>query len=301
LAQELGLIKSPIMVKVLAELVCLLLPSGAFPMNISRLHRLFPSAQSLCLAGVALMTTLTLGAADAFAQSPGPKPTISVPEFKNNTNSAGSPWWWWTGNTSRELADALSNELTSTGNFTVVERQKIGEVLSEQELAELGIVKAETGAKKGEMTGAQYIILGKVTSYEEGVAQESKGNNFGINLGIVNIGNNDRSSKQEAYVAIDLRVVDSTTGEVVYARTVEGRATDTAASSANSVSILGISTGSDNQSTKKAPVGKALRAGLIEITDYLSCVMVEKDGCLAEYDAKEKRRRSGTKDTLILD
>jgi len=151
------------------------------------------------------------------------------------------------------------------------------------------------------MTGARYIILGQVTSYEEGVSQESRGNNFGINLGIVNIGNNDRSTKQEAYVAIDLRVVDSTTGKVVHARTVEGRATDTAASSANSVSIFGISSGSDNQSTKKAPVGKALRAGLVEITDYLNCVMVAKDSCLAEYDAKEKRRRSNTKDTLILD
>ena len=249
------------------------------------------------LTGLALIGGAALGPVPAVAQSLSGNPTISVPAFKNTTNSS----WWWTGNTSKELADALSNELTATGNFTVVERQKLGAVLSEQELAELGIVKPETAAKKGEMTGAQYIILGKVTAYEEGVSQESGGNNFGINLGIVNIGNNERSSKQEAYVAIDLRVVDSTTGEVVHARTVEGRATDTSESSASSISVFGISTGSDSQSAKKAPVGKALRAGLIEITDYLSCVMVEQDSCLAEYDAKDKRRRANTKDTLILD
>jgi curli biogenesis system outer membrane secretion channel CsgG len=65
--------------------------------------------------------------------------------------------------------------------------------------------------------------------------------------------------------------------------------------------IFGISSGSDSQSAKKAPVGKALRAGLIELTDYLSCVMVEEDNRLAEYDAKDKRRRANTKDTLILD
>ena len=268
-----------------------------FSMKIQLLRLLSRSAQPLLLACVTAIGSVTIGNSTVLAQSTATNPTISVPEFKNTTNSS----WWWTGNTSKELADALSNELTATGNFTVVERQKIGEVLSEQELAELGIVKQETAAKQGEMTSAQYIILGKVTSYEEGVATESGGNNFGINLGIINIGNNDRSSKQEAYVAIDLRVVDSTTGEVVHARTVEGRATDTAESSANNVSIFGISSGSDNQSTQKAPVGKALRAGLIEITDYLNCVMVEKDSCLVEYSAKDQRRRSKTKDTLILE
>ena len=232
------------------------------------------------------------------AQAQG-KPTISVPEFKNETNMS---WWWWSGNTSRELADALSNELTSTGNFQVVERQNLGSVLSEQELAELGLTRPETSAQRGQLTGAQYIVLGRVTAYEEGVSSESGGNNFGLNLGLFSIGNSERQAKQEAYVAIDLRVVDSSTGEVVYARTVEGRATDTAASSANNVNILGIvNTGQDNQSTARAPVGKALRAGLVEITDYLSCVMVEQDNCIQEYQDKERRRREKTKDTLILE
>ncbi|AGF50827.1 sll1835 [Synechocystis sp. PCC 6803] len=232
------------------------------------------------------------------AQAQG-KPTISVPEFKNDTNMS---WWWWSGNTSRELADALSNELTSTGNFQVVERQNLGSVLSEQELAELGLTRPETSAQRGQLTGAQYIVLGRVTAYEEGVSSESGGNNFGLNLGLFSIGNSERQAKQEAYVAIDLRVVDSSTGEVVYARTVEGRATDTAASSANNVNILGIvNTGQDNQSTSRAPVGKALRAGLVEITDYLSCVMVEQDNCIQEYQDKDRQRRQKTKDTLILE
>lgn len=226
------------------------------------------------------------------------KPSISVPDFKNETN-----WWWWKSDTSRQLADALSNELNSTGKFTVVERQKLDAVLSEQELAELGLVKKETAAQKGELTGARYLVLGKVTSYEEGVAEESSGGSFGINLGIVNFGNSGRKSKQEAYVAIDLRVVDTTTGEVVYSRTVEGRAVDEAESTSNNVGFLGglINTGNDSQKVQKAPVGKALRAGIIEIANYLSCVMVEKDNCVSEYEAKEQRRRQNTLDSLELE
>ena len=38
---------------------------------------------------------------------------------------------------SKKLTDMLANELKSSGNFTLVERQSINKVLSEQELAEL--------------------------------------------------------------------------------------------------------------------------------------------------------------------
>lgn len=241
-----------------------------------------------------LIVNLSLGSSVALAME---KPTISVPEFKNETT-----WWWWQTATSRELADALSNELTSTGKFTVVERQKLETVISEQELAELGLVRKETAAKQGNLTGAKYIILGKVTSYEEGVYNESSGGNTGLNLGIISFGNSNNNAKQQAYVAIDLRVVDSTTGEVVYARSIEGRAEDESEGSASNMGILGIfNTGNNNQKTKKAPVGKALRAALIEITDYLGCVMVDKGNCVAEFAKKEKNRRNNTLDTLKLD
>ncbi|BAW95693.1 Curli production assembly/transport component CsgG subfamily protein [[Synechococcus] sp. NIES-970] len=251
--------------------------------------------RSTTLAVLAL--TLGLGSNEALAQV---QPTISVPEFKNETS--GSNWWWWNNSVSQELADALSNELTATGNFRVVERQNLGAVLSEQELAELGIVRPETGAQRGQVTGAQYIVLGQVTSYEEGVQEESTGLGIsGIRIGGFRIGGGGRGSSEEAYVAVDLRVVDSTTGEVVHARTVEGRATSTENSGGATASFAGINLGGDRTATNRAPVGQALRAALIEATDYLSCVMVEQDGCLATYQARDDRRRENTRSILDLD
>ena len=37
---------------------------------------------------------------------------------------------------------------------------------------------------------------------------------------------------------------------------------------------------------------------MIEISEYLNCVLYLKNSCIAEYDAKEQRRRDTTKDVL---
>ena len=68
----------------------------------------------------------------------------------------------------QDLSSALANELAATGELKVVERRQLDKVLSEQELAELGLVRkaSPTAAAKGQMTGARYIVLGTLTSYD---------------------------------------------------------------------------------------------------------------------------------------
>jgi curli biogenesis system outer membrane secretion channel CsgG len=225
------------------------------------------------------------------------KPTISVPSFKNETD-----WWWWRSETARELGDALSNELSATGKFKVVERQKLNEVLSEQELTDLGLVRKETGAKKGQLTGAQYVVLGRVTAFEEGVESDSSNVGIGgINIGGISLGGGGRKQSQKAYIAIDLRVVDTTSGEVMYSRTVEGRSTAESKGANAQVNLFGVGIGGGKEQTKRAPVGKALRAALIESTDYLSCVMVKQDACVQQYEATDAQRRETTKGVLELE
>ncbi|NBD32955.1 MAG: penicillin-binding protein activator LpoB [Cyanobacteria bacterium] len=260
-----------------------------------KLHFLKSLTRQTALPLITLSVSLSGSIIPAIAQEA--KPTISVPEFKNETN--GNLWWWNPG-TSRELADALMNELTSTGKFQVVERKKLGQVLSEQELAELGLVREGTEAQRGELTGAQYMILGQVTSYEEGISSESTGRRGGISIGPLRLGGGSRDNEQQSYVAIDLRVVDTTTAEVVYARTIEGRATSESSGASGNISISGVNFGQDSSQTNRAPVGKALRAALIEATDYLSCVMVEQGDCMAEFEAKEERRRDSAEGVLDL-
>ena len=229
----------------------------------------------LVLAGVA-------GTGSAFAASS--KPAIGVAEFKNESGAG-----WWRGGVGWELSGMLSNELSSTGSFRVLERNKLGNVLEEQNLAASGRVRAGTGAKMGQVTGADYLVFGTVTSYEERTAETGGGLSFrGISLG---------GKKSEAYIAVDVRVVNAETGEVDYSRTIEGR------SSGGGVSV-GVFRGGFGGSLaheENTPAGKAIRAALVEITDYLDCVMVTKGGCEAEFGAKERKRRDSNRKSLKLD
>ena len=75
-------------------------------------------AVALAIAGFAASTC-------AFAE----KPSIGVAEFKNES-SAG----WWRGGVGWELSGMLSNELSSSGHFRVVERNKLEKVLEDSSL-----------------------------------------------------------------------------------------------------------------------------------------------------------------------
>lgn len=254
----------------------------------------------------------------ALAQSRG-LPTVSVPDFKNNVTGT----WWWQGPVAQDLSSALANELAASGDLKVVERRQLGQVLSEQELAELGIVRkaSPTAAKKGQMTGARYIVLGTVTSYDTATDVESKGSG----MGFLGFGGSKQNTVTKDYVAIDIRVVDSTTGEIVGSRTVEGRASNTVEqrSSGGSLAPAAIILGatvpmssagyaataaagtfnfSNNSTTaNRTPAAKAIRAALIEASGYVSCLLVPKGDCMAAYNAKDQQRRQNTLGTLKLE
>src|SRR5438034_6861492 len=103
-------------------------------------------------AKVVFVVCLLFVASVSFASS---KPSVGVAEFRNDT-SAG----WWYGGAGRDLAGMLTNELASTEKFRIVERDKLGPVLEEQDLAAAGRVNKSTAAKIGKLTGAQYLVMG---------------------------------------------------------------------------------------------------------------------------------------------
>lgn len=223
------------------------------------------------------------GVGSAMAAGDG-RPAIGVAEFTNQS-AAG----WWHGGVGWELSGMLSNELSSSGDFRVVERTKLQNVLEEQNLAVSGRVAPGTGAKIGKLTGAQYLITGTVTAYEENTSSTGGGLSFrGIGLG---------GKSSEAYLAVDLRVINTTTGDIDFSRTVEGRSK----SSGVSVGVYRGGFGGSLAHEENTPAGKAIRAALVEISDYLDCVMVKRDGCEADYRAKEQKRREGDKKALKLD
>jgi len=105
--------------------------------------------------------------------------------------------------------------------------------------------------------------------------------------------------KTKTYMAVDLKVIEVETGEIADVRTVEAR------SDGGGMNI-GLNLGGFSGSLgghEKTPAGKAIRACIMEIAEYLDCSMVQgKDAaCMDDYNAKENKRREKTKKSISLD
>ena len=61
------------------------------------------------------------------------------------------------------LSDRLRNELTEFGEYTVVERSQMEEVLKEQGFQQSGCVSNECAVEVGELVGVQQIVVGSIS------------------------------------------------------------------------------------------------------------------------------------------
>ena len=209
------------------------------------------------------------------------KPIIGVLKFQDETGAM-----FLQGGVGRALTTMLTNELSARPTLTIVERQKLRAVLEEQNLSASGMVSAETSIQIGKLTGAQYLITGTITAFENQVETKTKRGFLGYGAGIESIDHG-------GYLAVDLRVSDTTTGEIRYSRTIEGRTPPNEKSNVQTQRAVvgGIDTGPDS---------RAVRAAVIEIVDYLECAMVRRDTCIAEFELKEKARIERTRQAIQI-
>ena len=255
-----------------------------FPMKFISRRRRGNRVAPWLAARLALVTAmLPLSATIAFADGGG-KPVLGVLKFQDETGAMP-----FQGGIGRVLTNILTNEIAARSSFTVVERRRLQAILEEQDLGASGRLRPGDGARIGELTGAQYLVMGTVTAFEEGVEKNSARGFFG------GIGGSRESST--AYLAIDLRVVDTSSGEIAQARTIEGRTTRTAAS----VSIAAGGAGLGYESLHNEALAKVVRAAVVEVIDYLECTMVKRDACIAVYADKEQRRIESTRKAIKLD
>lgn len=214
------------------------------------------------------------------------RPRIGVLRFTNRVGNLG----WWNTSVARELQDMLISELASTEEFVVLERKELGAVLSEQDLSASGRVSKKTLVKMRKIKGAQFLIAGTVSAFEK---KSSTGG--GIRIKMVRLG----GKKMKTYIAVDVKVINAETGEIVDTRTIE--ATIKARELKAGVSFSGF--GANVKDAKKTPTGKAIRACLMHIIDYLTCSMIEGKNapCMKKWRKMEKKRRKKTKSVLSLE
>ena len=137
-----------------------------------------------------------LGAVTLASPVSGQKVRIAVLGFENQ-----SSWQYWRGDLGPAASTELVTQLVRSGEFSVIERERIDAVLEEQNLGQSGRVNPATAADIGRILGVQVVLLGSVTQ-------------FSINTrraGIGGIG----ASFTEAEAKLDIRAVNTATAEIM--------------------------------------------------------------------------------------
>jgi len=157
------------------------------------------------------------------------------------------------------LAAQLATELVKTGRFIVVERIDLAGVLREQELAATKLVSRETAAQLGQVLGAQLLVRGSVTEFE------AKAGGGGLRLGgsLPLFGAAIGGATQTAHVGIDLRLIDTTSGQVVQATRAEAQARESGVTADVTKSLVsGGKFDIGAEAFQKTPLGQATREAI---------------------------------------
>ena len=221
-------------------------------------HRLMAT---LTVAGFVLASVCSIQAqAQNGTTFGGPKKSVSVIGFEAPELVQG-------GATPEELAALLVNALLKDGRFVVVERAALTEVQAEQQLAAGGAVNAETAAQTGRFLGASAIVKGTVTKFEPATSGSTLGVGGLPFLGGGALGLNS----QTAVVEISLRVIDTTTSQILYTGTAKGRA------SASTLQVQGRAGGYDwnGGGFLKTPLGEALQDAIQKSVGQIAVAMAK--------------------------
>jgi hypothetical protein len=151
----------------------------------------------------------------------------------------------------------LTSELFKTGRFIMVERAALADIVKEQELGQTGLVRGGTAAKVGELLGAQLLVTGAVTEFES----QSSGGGGGIGYAGFNL----RLQMSNAHVGVDIRLVDSSTGQILKSQYASGTAKTTGIGFG--ANVEGVQFGSD--AFQKTPLGEATREAIFKAVLFI--------------------------------
>ncbi len=215
------------------------------------MEKQMPNKWVLFILGVVLCSLLfevDAQAQGAATESASVKKRIAVMRFESTDKFGG-------GDVGEGLSAMLSNELSKSGRFIIVERAALPDILGEQTLAKKGLTTPQSGAKTGKLLGAQILVRGTVTDFES--SKKGGGGQISLSGTRLPIGGVIGGASMTAHIAIDLRLIDATTGEIIDTYEAEGEAKGS--SSHFGISHTGTGLGLGTEQFKKTPLGKAAR------------------------------------------
>jgi curli biogenesis system outer membrane secretion channel CsgG len=167
-------------------------------------------------AAAALAALFAVAPLDAQSKRPG----VAVLDLDFG---AVTKWWEGDWDIGKGVADLIVDALIDDGSFRIFERKKLEAVMSEQNLAnsDRADPSAATIAKIGKIQGVRYLVTGSITKFgTENKGMKVGGGGFGGGfLGGAKVG----TSKGTATVALTVRMIDTTTSEIMLSAKGEGQ------------------------------------------------------------------------------
>lgn len=233
------------------------------------LFRIVFSLLVFSLAGCATLQQMTQPTAQVdntagVAQLPpysGPKARIAIADFDVKAAKAY-------GEIGSGLREMLVTAMINSNRFRVVERQALNAVMQEQELSVSGAAQPG-GPQRGKIKTADLIITAAVTEFEPQASGGRAGIGGGGGIGSGILGGLLGAALNKAHMALDIRIVDTSTSEVLAATRVQGQASDIAGG------IMGgffgsWGLGAGLSAYANTPMEKAIRVCIIEAVRYIS-------------------------------
>ncbi len=190
----------------------------------------------------------------------GYKKIVAVSRFENRSsfNSDGAM------NLGAGMRDQLADALVQSGRFVVLERQNLTDVFGEQDLARSGRVQRSQSARTGKATAAQFLVQGTITEFK---INSGKGGSA-VSFGGISIG----GASSSTHIGLIVRMIDTTTGEVVASERVQGVAEGSGSAVSLNFGGIGFKTGSK----KEDPVSMAVQNVIDKAVQAIAVKLGEK-------------------------
>jgi curli biogenesis system outer membrane secretion channel CsgG len=178
------------------------------------------------------------------------------------------------------LTEMLTTALINSNRFILIERKAIQDLQSEAMLASSGMVNPDTVIKPGSLLGAQAMIRGAVTEYSYKKSSTGSGAVFGQTVGL-------QRNTLEAMVAIDVRIYDAATGQILDSVRADGKAK----SSENSANVEIRTNKLSTSSFSSTPLGAASREAIEKAVKFICDRMELRPwaGAIAEIDGENDK------------
>lgn len=193
----------------------------------------------------------------------GPKARIAVADFDVKAAKA-------TFEIGEGLREMLVTALINSNRFSVLERQVLDAVMKEQELSISGAAEQGAGGpQRGKIKTADLVITAAVTEFEPQASGGAAGIGGGGGVGSGILGGLLGAAMNKAHMALDIRIVDTSTSEVIAATRVQGQASDIAGGVMAGF-FGGWGLGGGLSAYANTPMEKAIRICIIEAVRYIS-------------------------------